>query len=596
MSSHKIRAPKSALLALAILGILCGAAAWRSTDAEPPKLTRVMVQDFEKPSSLPKVWVVNIPKANASARLSDDKPHQGKQCLKLHYHFLAKGDFQYLGVPNKTKILARVRTLRFMLRGDKSNCSYGVQLTDARGETHQYGKNTGQCGIIDFEGWKEVIIDLDSRHETWGGDKNSKIDYPITGIAFTIGQPTDGAKRLAAEGDLSFDALSVDSEKGADETLGLQVSVTSPAYCSDVKGNTRVNLAAPGFKDVTAKCWKQGKALGTDSTVAVVSLDAKGNGSFVFPADDYPHGPVTLRINGDNGRVKDTCYLQLYNQGGVPWNEGMPKAAPKAAKGMKLVFADDFDGPLSISSTDPKAAYYDHKPPNGWQDFSAHTFSGRNSPKNPFARVGTYLRIRASDEKRSSGLISSMKNDGSGVKVSAPCYFECRFLGPNAVGAWPGFWLMTDYMTDYKKLKDKTPCDELDIIEAYGGEGVGSPNADDRYMITPHCWNQGARGKALETKANEAMRNPIRMRKAGIPSTWFEAFHTYGCKVTETDTIYYCDDLEVGRHATFPLSKEQPLFFMVNLATGGGWPVDLSRYDGVADMYIDYVRVYAKAR
>jgi hypothetical protein len=28
------------------------------------------------------------------------------------------------------------------------------------------------------------------------------------------------------------------------------------------------------------------------------------------------------------------------------------------------------------------------------------------------------------------------------------------------------------------------------------------------------------------------------------------------------------------------------------LATGGGWSVDLSRYDGLADMYVDYVRVY----
>jgi len=78
----------------------------------------------------------------------------------------------------------------------------------------------------------------------------------------------------------------------------------------------------------------------------------------------------------------------------------------------------------------------------------------------------------------------------------------------------------------------------------------------------------------------------------GIPSTWFETFHTYGCEITETDTIYYCDDIEVGRHATFRLSKELPLFFLINLATGGGWPVDLSRYHGVADMYVDYVRVY----
>jgi hypothetical protein len=35
-----------------------------------------------------------------------------------------------------------------------------------------------------------------------------------------------------------------------------------------------------------------------------------------------------------------------------------------------------------------------------------------------------------------------------------------------------------------------------------------------------------------------------------------------------------------------------PIFFLVNFATGGGRPVDLSRYNGVADMYVHYVRVY----
>jgi len=155
---------------------------------------------------------------------------------------------------------------------------------------------------------------------------------------------------------------------------------------------------------------------------------------------------------------------------------------------------------------------------------------------------------------------------------------------------------MTDYLTDTKaRGGDKAPCDELDIVEAYGGEGPGRPNADDAYMITPHCWNQGDAGKAIETAANKALRNPCRMRKFGVPSTWFEAFHTYGCKVTEADTVYYCDDVEVGRHATLPLSKRQPLFFMLNLATGGGWPVDLSRYGGQADMYVDFIRVYQHA-
>jgi hypothetical protein len=265
----------------------------------------------------------------------------------------------------------------------------------------------------------------------------------------------------------------------------------------------------------------------------------------------------------------------------------MPKDPPPAAKGMALVFADDFKGPLSIGGDNEKTTYYDHKPPHGWQDFSQHRFTSRAEPGNPFAQVDTYLRIRASDKAKSSGIVSSVKSGGSGVTAKCPCYFECRFIGPNAVGAWPGFWLLTDNLSDSKQ-----PCDELDILEAYGGEGPGSPNAKDIYMITPHAWGQP--GSAAEALCNKFYRtkSPCHMSKFGIPSTWYETPHTYGCKITETDTIYYCDNIEVVRHETLPLSKQKPHFFMINLATGGGWPVDLSRYNGMADMYVDYVRVY----
>jgi len=575
----KLKANVNLLSILLICGI---APAWGAT--------QVMVQDFEKASSLPTVWVVNIPNENASAELSGEQPHDGKRCLKLHYHFVGAGSFQYLGIPNKVRIQAPVEKLRFWLKGDNSRCSYGVQVNDVSGEKHQYSKNTGQGGIIDFTGWKEIVIDLNSGHEAWGGDKNGKIDYPINAISFTISQPSEKEKLLPVESELLFDSLSVDSEKGIEEILGRQISVVSPEYCSEVKGDTTIRLAAPGFKSVTVKCWKQGNGFGSDSTVATAVLDVDGNGSFVFPADAYPHGPITVRISGVNGAVKDNCYLQLYNQGGVSWNEGIPKEPSPAAKGMSLLFADDFRNSLSISSTDPKATYYDHKPGGG--DFSTLPFSGHDSPKNPFTRIDTYLRIRASEKAGSAGLISSLKNDGSGIKASLPCYFECRFIGPNAIGIWPAFWLLTDW----NHVKDHAgPCDELDIIEAYGGEGPHEPNAYDQYGITPHAWNQGETGKAAEIKAQSEVHSPISMKKAGIPSTWFEAFHTYGCKITETDTIYYCDNIEVAWHKTLEVSRTRAFYFLINLATGGGWPVDLSRYDGVADMYVDYVRVYGGA-
>jgi len=342
------------------------------------------------------------------------------------------------------------------------------------------------------------------------------------------------------------------------------------------------------------KSWKSGPDFGTDSPVARVSLDAKGQGSFVFPADSYPHGPITVRISGDNGRMKDNCYLQLYNQGGVVWNEGLPVAPPQAA-GMKLIFEDDFKGPLSIGS-DLSKTYYDHKPPTGAEDFSfPATFRNFASPENPFAQKDTYLRIRADTNKNSAGLISSLHGDGSGVKASVPCYFECRFIGPNAPGTWPAFWLMTDYSGQ----PDKTLVDELDIMEAYGGEGQGSPNALDTYLVTPHVWNYSPE----EKEKSEAMLKKkwpypyiVSMKKLGIPSTWYETPHTYGCKVTETETTYYCDNIKIGTHPTLPMCRKTRLFFMVNLATGGGWPVDLSRYNGVADMYVDFVRVYQGAQ
>jgi len=558
-----------------------GGAGGTAPNAETVRLTRVTLQDFENASAKPTVWVVNIPNENAAVQLSTDHPHEGRQCLKLHYHFTAGG--QYLGINQPLKIFAPIHKLHFMLYGDGSGTGYGLYLNDAGCETHKF--RDAATMKIDFQDWKEVVIDLDRPHETWGGDKNGKIDYPINMLTFEISTPGK-----AVESDLYFDALSVDSDASAEDTLNArQVSVVSPEYCSEVKGDTTVKLAAHGFKAVTVKCWKQGEGFGTDSTVATVTLDAKGSGSFVLPADQYPHGPITVRIGGEEAGVKDNCYLQLYNQGGVSWNEGLPQDPPQS-KGMTRVFADDFQGPLSISSTDLKATYYDHKPPNGWQDFSQHTFSSRGSPQDPFAQVDTYLRIRASDKLHSSGLISSLKNDATGTTAKAPCYFECRFIGPNAIGTWPAFWLLSDYMTAHVKGQ-KVPCDELDIIEAYGGEGPGHPNSGFLYQVAPHAWEQPAAAQAIADKGFKEI-SPVRMNKFGIPSTWYESFHIYGCKITKTDTIYYCDNIEVGRHPTLPLSKEQPFFFLIDLATGGGWPVDLSRYNGVADMYVDYVRVY----
>ena len=99
------------------------------------------------------------------------------------------------------------------------------------------------------------------------------------------------------------------------------IGVKSPAYCSDIQGNTTIQVVGPNNSELRVHCWKQGtenKGQGTYTLVSSIQLDGNGTGSFVFPADEYPHGPLTIRISSKTGRDnKRDCYLQLYNKGGV---------------------------------------------------------------------------------------------------------------------------------------------------------------------------------------------------------------------------------------------------------------------------------------
>ena len=376
--------------------------------------------------------------------------------------------------------------------------------------------------------------------------------------------------------------------------------VTSPKPCSEISGMTKVMFKAPGVKDINVSCFNSAANNRKGAYVDVaknVALNEKGEGFFQFNPMSYPRGPLCITISGtrEDGKT-DNNYLQLYNKGGVAGVHGIPPAPPPAAKGMKLVFSDNFDKSLSIGKG-KDFKYFDHKPPDGSQDFSqwenhppgapGYRFTSFDKPNNPFAKVDNFLRIRASTEMQSAGLISSMQGDGSGFKVLPPAYFECRFIAPNAIGTWPAFWLLQD-----------GGGDELDIIEAYGGEGAAAPNSFDSYMICPHAWGQGKEGDAISGANYNAMKNPQKMKPKGVNSAWYEAFHTYGCLITETDTVYYCDNIEMGRHPTQPHSWAHPHYFLVNLAIGGisGWRIDLSRVGGVADMYVDFVRVYQGER
>lgn len=370
------------------------------------------------------------------------------------------------------------------------------------------------------------------------------------------------------------------------------IRLTSPECRSTVSGVVKVEFVAPGMQYAKAMCW------GTDNnsktpqwgcdinlTPNGIKLKKDGRGKFRFDADKLPHGPITVRIYAASKEgKKDLFELQLYNSGGIKWNEGIPDIAPPAAKGLKLVFSDDFDGELSISDDGRGARYNAHKPLSG--DFSGWPFTDVSSVDNPFSQIDTYLRIAARKKegsKGSTGLIASVNMDGEGFWVKAPCYLECRLVAQSAPGTWPAFWTVNQIRP--------APGDELDIIEAYGGQGDGNPNFWG-YNCTTHYWGQ----RDEEGCPREATYKSIDMLSVGGGSSWSTTFHTYGLYIGLKETIYYLDNIEVFRHSTNSISRDFPHLFMVNYAIGGisGWKIDLERYGNSSDMYVDFIRVYSK--
>ena len=98
------------------------------------------------------------------------------------------------------------------------------------------------------------------------------------------------------------------------------VFVTEPPYRSGIKGDTGVKIRAVGMDSARAYCWQQPtekdpNPWGHDQLVTPdgIALDADGRGAFVFPADQFPNGPINVRIFASNkaGRCPNADDVQL---------------------------------------------------------------------------------------------------------------------------------------------------------------------------------------------------------------------------------------------------------------------------------------------
>jgi beta-glucanase (GH16 family) len=246
--------------------------------------------------------------------------------------------------------------------------------------------------------------------------------------------------------------------------------------------------------------------------------------------------------------------------------------------GYRLVFSDEFDGPLSIPgwtgwTANPPTKWICHTPYNG--DFGQAWFSGPSEANtaDPFSIADGKLTITASwDPLRNhwrSGLLSSMNASAIGFS-QALGYWECRMLLPPGAGVWPAFWL--DGVTGINKQRTKNTV-EIDVLEAYGIDMTIA----HQYV---HVWTvQGA--DICQANHSQTLLN----------QTW--NYHVYGCLVKRDFITFYIDGAQIWSTPTPPEALE-PLYVMVDLALGGGGgKFPITQTPNPSHLIVDYVRAYA---
>ncbi|HOF18348.1 MAG TPA: family 16 glycosylhydrolase, partial [Phycisphaerae bacterium] len=373
-----------------------------------------------------------------------------------------------------------------------------------------------------------------------------------------------------------------------------RISVVSPAYRANVKGDMHVLFVAPGMATAEATCWRQGTGFGADSKITPkpVALDPAGAGYFTFPADEYPHGPINVRIiaTSADGKTVDNCYLELFNDGGVRWKEGLANVpVPPQAEGMTLTYSDDFEKMPTISRTGAGATYCSRKPDG--TEYGDAVFAEHKGPHDPFHQTETWLRIRTTyqpdvvdpfkwNRKYTTGFLASLREDGTGFHTQGgrDQYFECRMVYGAAPGIWPAFWLLSS--NNYKG--NPGPCDELDILENY----MPWP---DTFHLARHQWGYGT--------VHEECQPPPKVTEIGGKANTVQTFHTYGCLIEKDTTTYYFDDVKVWSHPTQKYSWEVGMYFMINNAfktSDGDRNGTFLRYGGACDLWVDWVRVFER--
>lgn len=357
-----------------------------------------------------------------------------------------------------------------------------------------------------------------------------------------------------------------------------RLTLVCPSPGSAVDGRAVIVVAADPQTPLQALAWSGVSRGGAGSVMVVASATAGTDGRAVLSVNtvDLLRGPLALRIQVSGQESETPLYVQLVNLKGRRLD-----ATTSAPAGMTLQWDEEFTAPLSISRTGAGAEYAATKPDmSSSGQFGEATFADPASGAGTLTSVdGGYLRIRVRPAEDSAsgttaprylgGILSSAHIGGSGFSAQYG-YFEARIMGAPGPGSWPAFWMLN---TESVVRQSATQA-EVDAVELYGHSALGSCHY-------AHNWGATEQPRASTT---------------GCPdpngfSDWAMAWHTYGVRIMPNGVTFFIDGSVVST-VTGLIHYSEPFFFMLDLALGSGWPIDLSQTAGVTDMHVDWVHVY----
>jgi beta-glucanase (GH16 family) len=249
--------------------------------------------------------------------------------------------------------------------------------------------------------------------------------------------------------------------------------------------------------------------------------------------------------------------------------------APIAAAGKwKSVFTEDFD-PAQLSPIKWTTCYW-------WNDKGCTNLGNKElqwyQPGNVKISNGK-LRLRAQREtvtgykgqifKYTSGMVTTGVDYTELPRKSRFDFHfghvEVRAKLPAGKGLWPALWMLP-------ASRGSRP--EIDIMEVLGH----TPK-----LLRMHLHTQTAGGGRKSVGEN--------VKTVDLTKGW----HVYSL-TWETDAIiWYLDGKEIWRQDNPEDIPNEPMYLLINLAVGGGWPgAPNGKTKFPADFLIDYVRVWQR--